>query len=237
MKNGSGRRRGPEEGRPLLHADAMTVLQAQEDERRRVARELHDGAAQTLANLVLRVEVCERLMDVDPPRAKEELGRLKELLRASLRDIRQVIADLRPLAVDEHGLFEALRLYVADFQQRTGMRVDLECVGGPERLLPHVELAAYRLVQECLSNASKHSGAASVAVTVVCSDEELRGEVRDAGRGFDPSQVSRAASRFGLQGMKERLQLLGGWLDVSSAPGQGTSVRFGIPLKGNLEHG
>src|SRR5690606_41973220 len=158
--------------------DALTVTQAQEAERRRVARELHDGAAQTLANLVLRVEICERLMDSDPVRAKEELGRLKELLRASLRDIRQVIADLRPLVVEEQGLFEALRLYASEFQQRSGIAVDLEFDGELTRLDPQVELAAFRLIQECLNNANKHSGASCVKVRVVRRDRELQAEVR-----------------------------------------------------------
>jgi len=217
--------------------DALTVLQAQEDERRRVARELHDGAAQTLANLVLRVEICERLMDTDPVRAKEELGRLKELLRASLRDIRQVIADLRPLVVDESGLFEALRRYVAEFQERTAMTVELQCTGQLGRLEPHVELAGYRLVQECLNNASKHSGAARVQVVVQRTDQELRAEVRDDGRGFDPALVERSGNQFGLQGMRERVHLLGGWLELDAAPGQGTAVRFGIPIKRNFVPG
>jgi len=214
--------------------DALTVIQAQEDERRRVARELHDGAAQTLANLVLRVEICERLMDSDPVRAKEELGRLKELLRASLRDIRQVIADLRPLVVDEKGLAEALRRYVADFQERSGMIVELQCSGVLGRFAPHVELAAYRLVQECLNNANKHSGATRVQVLLERTGRELRAEVRDDGRGFDPQLVERLGSRFGLQGMRERLQLLGGWLHLDSAPGRGTKVRFGIPVEENF---
>ncbi|OUM98231.1 MAG: hypothetical protein BAA04_07130 [Firmicutes bacterium ZCTH02-B6] len=224
-----GAQTGPTVSRPVPSKEAVSVLQAQEEERRRVARELHDGAAQTLANLVLRVEVCERLMDTDPERAKEELRRLKELLRASLRDIRQVIADLRPLVVEEHGLFEALRLYASEFSQRTGMAVDLHFEGELGRLDPQVELAAFRLVQECLNNANKHSGAVNVKIRIVRLDRELQGEVRDDGRGFDP-RLTRPTNRFGLQGMGERLQLLGGWMELESAPGQGTAVRFGIPL-------
>lgn len=224
-----GPQTGPGGARPAPSREARTVLQAQEDERRRVARELHDGAAQTLANLVLRVEVCERLMDTDPDRAREELRRLKELLRTSLRDIRQVIADLRPLVVEEQGLFEALRLYASEFQQRSGIAVDLEFDGELTRLDPQVELAAFRLIQECLNNANKHSGASCVKVRVVRRDRELQAEVRDDGRGFDPHAV-RTGNRFGLQGMRERLHLLGGWMELEAAPGQGTTVHFGIPI-------
>ncbi|MBO8141963.1 MAG: sensor histidine kinase [Firmicutes bacterium] len=215
-------------------ADGKAVLQAQEFERRRIARELHDGAAQTLTNLVLRVEVCERLLATDPDRVRDELRRVKELLRASLRDIRQIIADLRPLVVEESGLEEALRRCAVEFGDRTGIAVRLHFPPSPVPVDSDVKLAVYRSVQECLNNVAKHSGASQASVRIETSDAELRVEVRDDGRGFECQEVQRAGRRFGLRAMRERLSLLGGWLQVDTAPGRGTAVRFGIPLEEHL---
>jgi len=211
------------------------VLRAREEERRKLAREIHDGPAQVLANLVLRVEICQRLLERDPVQAREELARLKELLRGTLHGIREILADLRPLAVEELGFVEAARRYLAEVERRSGLRVRfaLRGDGGALHLDPEAELAAYRLVQESVSNVLKHAGATRVDVTVTVGPRHLGLTVRDNGCGFDPSgiQPGSTGSGFGLAGMQERVELLGGTLKILSRAGVGTTVRIRIPLE------
>ncbi|HEY8552326.1 MAG TPA: sensor histidine kinase [Thermaerobacter sp.] len=207
----------------------LMLLRAQEEERRRLARDIHDGPAQMLANVALRVEVCQRLLAEDPDRARQELERLKTLTRESLHDVRKIIFDLRPMALDDLGLVPALRQYVAGFVDKTGLPVELITRGAVRRLDPAVEIAVYRVVQEALNNVWKHAGARRAVVRVEFAPRRLWAEVTDDGRGFDPT-TARQADHFGLANMEERLAMVGGRLEIHSHPGQGTRVRLDIPL-------
>ena len=207
----------------------LMLLQAQEEERRRLARDIHDGPAQMLANVALRVEVCQRLLEEDPSRVREELERLKGLVRDSLRDVRKIIFDLRPMALDDLGLVPALRQYVAGFEDKTGLRVELVAHGTARRLDPAVEITAYRVIQEALNNVWKHAGAKRAVVRLEFARERLWAEVRDDGQGFDPDAVT-GGDQFGLANMRERVGMLDGRLEIQSEPGRGTRIRFEIPL-------
>lgn len=206
----------------------LSVIRAQEEERRRVAREIHDGPAQLLANVVLRIDVCQRLADQDPARLAGELQQLKELVRVSLQDVRKVIFDLRPMALDDLGLVPALRAYAKEYQARTAIEVDLAAFGADRRFDPAFEVAVFRLVQEALTNVDKHARASKVWVTIEMKGNELRVTVKDNGSGFDVEAVRRAgaSTRFGLHGMAERVALVGGRMEIQSAPGQGTRLQF-----------
>lgn len=208
----------------------MSVIRVQEEERRRVAREIHDGPAQLLANVVLRIDVCLRLLDQDRERLRQELSQLKELVRVSLQDVRKVIFDLRPMALDDLGLVPALRAYVKEYQSRTGVEVDLASFGADRRFDPALEIAAFRTVQEALTNVARHSGASRAQVTVEVRQGELRATVQDNGAGFDPAVEGRREGSFGLTGMAERARVLGGRLEVESQPGQGTRLQFVVPV-------
>lgn len=207
----------------------LMLLRAQEEERRRLARDIHDGPAQMLAQVALRAEVCQRLLADDPDRARQELERLKALTRESLHDVRKIIFDLRPMVLDDLGLVPALRQYVAGFVDRTGLPVELVTRGAIRRLDPAVEIAVYRVVQEALNNVWKHAGATQAVVRLELAPRRLWAEVSDDGRGFDPT-AARPADRFGLANMAERLAMVGGRLEIHSRPGQGTRVRLDIPL-------
>lgn len=221
-------------GLKLRQAMAHSILRAQEEERRRLAREIHDGPAQLLANLVFRLEACERLLAQDPARAQAELAHLRALARQGLQEVRAIIFDLRPPALDEQGLLPALRSLVAGFGERTGLRVEFRAEGPQHRLPPAVAVAAFRFVQEALQNVWKHAAASTVEVAVALLDEEVRLTVRDDGRGFDPAAVE-AGEHYGLIAMRERIEMLAGRLEVESAPGRGTTLRATLPLQPRKE--
>lgn len=211
----------------------LSVIRAQEEERRRVAREIHDGPAQLLANVVLRIDVCQKLYQSDPERLREELGQLKDLVRLSLQDVRKVIFDLRPMALDDLGLVPALRAYLKDFQAKTSVETEFDVFGQERRFAGAFEVALFRLVQESLNNVAKHARAARVWVKIdLRGGREIRLVIRDDGVGFQPgAQPERdAQGRVGLLGMRERTELLGGQMELESAPGQGTRLSFVFPL-------
>ncbi|HYF94099.1 MAG TPA: sensor histidine kinase [Symbiobacteriaceae bacterium] len=211
----------------------LHIIRAQEEERRRLAREIHDGPTQLLNSVVLRIDVCQRFFDSDLQRLKDELQQLKELVRLSLQDVRKIIFDLRPMALDDLGVVPALRTFLKDYQARTGVETDFSVFGNDRRYDPAFEIAIFRIVQEALTNVYKHAGAARVWVKVeTAGGREIKVQVKDDGAGFDPAEVKPgvAGSKFGLVAMRERTELLGGSMEVQSAPGQGTKLNFIFPL-------
>lgn len=207
----------------------LHVIRAQEEERRRLAREIHDGPTQLLNSVVLRIDVCQRFFDSDLPRLRDELQQLKELVRLSLQDVRKIIFDLRPMTLDDLGLVPALRTYLKDYQSKTGIETDLAVFGRDRRYDSVFEVAVFRIVQEALTNVSKHAGATRVWVKVeTTGGREIKVSIRDDGVGFEPSKVQPgvSGSRFGLVAMRERCELLGGTMDIKSTPGHGTRLNF-----------
>jgi two-component system sensor histidine kinase DegS len=213
---------------------AAGIIKAQEEERRRVAREIHDSPAQSLANLVFRLEVCEKLLAAERlPELRGELAELKGLIKGSLQEVRKIIFDLRPMALDDLGLVPALRRYLEGLEEREGLVVNLAVFGHEVRLASAVEVGLFRIIQEALHNVSKHARAASARVTLTYGQEQLLLSVRDDGRGFDLREVERggrAGGHFGLISMRERAELLGGRFEVKSAPGQGTRITLAVPI-------
>jgi signal transduction histidine kinase len=194
-------------------------LRAQEEERGRIARELHDEVGQALTGLILGLEALPG----------ERAQALKELARYTLAEVRRLALDLRPSVLDHLGLQAALERYVREFAERTGIEVDLSLHLG--RPLPkELETVVYRVVQEALTNVARHSGSARASVGVVALAGEVRVFVEDEGKGFDPQGV--APDHQGLQGMRERVELVGGRLLVESAPGEGARVQARLPLEG-----
>jgi two-component system sensor histidine kinase DegS len=207
------------------------IIEAQEEERKRVAREIHDGPAQAMANVVLRAELCERMLDRDLDKVREELRELKDTVRRSLAEVRQIIFDLRPMALDDLGLIPTLRRYLADFQEKTGIDGALVLVGEERRFSAAVELTVFRMVQEALTNVRKHAKASSCRVHMEVKEDIIRVCVEDNGRGFDPRELEnqRGDQNFGILGMKERVNLLRGEISWHSTVGRGTRVVFSIP--------
>jgi two-component system, NarL family, sensor histidine kinase DegS len=211
----------------------LHIIRAQEEERRRLAREIHDGPTQLLNSVVLRIDVCQRFFDSDLQRLKDELQQLKELVRLSLQDVRKIIFDLRPMALDDLGVVPALRTFLKDYQGRTGIEADFSVFGNDRRYDPAFEIAIFRIVQEALTNVYKHASASRVWVKVeTAGGKEIKVQVKDDGTGFDPAEVKPgvAGTKFGLVAMRERTELLGGHMEIHSAPGRGTKLNLIFPL-------
>jgi signal transduction histidine kinase len=202
------------------------VVAAQELERKRLARELHDETGQALTSILLGLKPLEQALADDEGR--DAMAAVRELVVSTLRDVRRLAVELRPSALDDFGLVPALERLIETFREQTGIQVDLESRLGGKRLPSSVETALYRIVQEALTNVVKHSGAGRVSVVLTVKDGSVNALVEDDGRGFDP-----AAARdegLGLVGMRERLALVGGRLRIESGAGKGTTLVAEVPL-------
>lgn len=210
----------------------LRIIQAQEEERKRVSREIHDGPAQSMANVVLRTEIVEKMLKNERVlEAQMELHDLKEMVRISLADVRKIIFDLRPMALDDLGLVPTLQKYIQTVEERTKLTVDLVIFGKEQLLDSSFKAAAFRLVQECLNNVFKHAKAKFVQVKLEFQPETMFIVVKDDGIGFSVKETERVGESFGIMGMKERTQLLEGKMTITSEPGEGTKVVFQIPLQ------
>ncbi len=206
------------------------IIKAQEEERRRVSREIHDGPAQAMANIVFRAEVCERLIDVDVERSKRELGVLREQVRGCLKETRKIIFDLRPMTLDDLGLVPTVRRIVDNIKERQSLFGEVQVIGEERRLDAYVEIGLFRIIQEALNNVEKHAKATQVRVLVEFHRDFIQAVVEDDGKGFD-ADVASGNESFGLMGMRERVNLLKGELTLKSAPGQGTKVAVRVSFK------
>jgi two-component system, NarL family, sensor histidine kinase DegS len=214
------------------HFLGVQVIQAQEEERKRVAREIHDGPAQMMANVALRADICEKMLDRDLDSVRKELQELKKTVRESLIEVRKIIFDLRPMTLDDLGLIPTLRNYLLHFQRNYGIETRLKVIGPERRFQGGLEIALFRAVQEALMNTWKHAQATCVTVKVEITDKRIRVHIQDNGCGFDVERVmsSREQGRFGLLGMQERIQLLNGEIHIHSRPGSGTNIMISLPV-------
>ncbi len=207
------------------------LLTAQEEERARLARELHDEAGQILTAVQLSLDRLAKTLGEANPWAQEQLHRTRELIAQAMEDLRRVISALRPGVLDQLGLIPALRGVAEALLQPLGIHLALEIEGITERLPSEVELILFRIAQEAMHNVARHSGATHVWLRLIHREGELIMEVQDNGRGFDPTAVTveGAGRGLGLAGMRERASLIGGQLEINSQPGQGTTIRVRIP--------
>jgi signal transduction histidine kinase len=202
------------------------VVAAQELERRRLSRELHDETGQTLTSVLLGLQTIGE--EPDSERASAEAKRLRELVTQTLHDVRRLAVELRPKALDDFGLVPALKRLGTGFSEQTGIRVEVESFLGEERLPSEIETALYRIVQESLTNVVKHAHASSVSVLVTRKNGSVIAVIEDDGRGFDAG--AGRDEGLGLVGMEERVALLNGRLQVESREGAGTTVVAEVPL-------
>jgi two-component system sensor histidine kinase DegS len=206
------------------------IVNAQEAERQRLSRQMHDGPAQALSNFILQTEIAMRLLDIDPAQAKEELGNLKTSAMTTFQKVRNFIFELRPMMLDDLGLTPTLKKYADAFKEQAGLDVSLTVTGTERRLEPYLEVMIFRAVQELLGNASRHSQASMVKVKVDLGNDLVRVSVDDNGKGFDPETL-REANNLGLKLIRERAEMLGGNFEIDSAAGSGTRISFSVPAK------
>lgn len=212
----------------------IKIIEAQEEERQKLARDIHDGPAQSMANILIKTEICEKFMDIEQKRSKEELQNLRNIVRETLKDIRKIIYDLRPMSLDDLGLIPTLERYIHNFMKDTGIEVGFNVIGPVEKLESGIEIAIFRIVQESLSNISKHSQGTFAKVSIEYSTTRLNLSIIDNGIGFNIEKINKVGSTtsggFGLMNIRERVELLDGKLQINSSPGEGTRLNLYIPL-------
>jgi two-component system sensor histidine kinase DegS len=218
---------------PWVLALRAQVIQGREEERVRLAREVHDGPAQVLANSLMLLETCYSLaQQSDSDKLVMMLDRMRDATREGLREVRRFIADLRPGRIEEQGLRVALEEYLRGYANAYGVQVNLESEALP-RLPGEVEIVLYRIIQEALQNTHKYARGAAVTVRIVRQNTGLHLSIHDDGPGFDPHEVARRAGRssWGLTSMRERADLIGAQFTVTSRLGHGTDVSVVLQLE------
>jgi two-component system sensor histidine kinase DegS len=208
----------------------LKIIQAQEEERKKLSREIHDGPAQMLANVMMRSDLIERVQrESGPEEAIKEIRNLKGMVRNALYEVRRIIYDLRPMALDDLGLIPTLKKYLQTTEDyNKGIQIEFFNLGQVIRLPAQMEVALFRLVQEAVQNALKHAEAKQIQVKMSIGKEMVTAVVKDDGKGFDMS-IQKEGS-FGLMGMRERVDLLEGAFSINSAPDAGTLVLIQIPF-------
>lgn len=208
------------------------VIKAQEAERQRLSRQMHDGPAQALSNFIVQTEIATRLFDLDASRAKEELNNLKAAAMTTFQKVRVFIFELRPMMLDDLGLYPTIRRYVDAFKEQTGLEVAVNLKGSERRFEPYLEVMVFRALQELMGNASRNNedftGKLQIIVNVIPDDTVIKVAVSDNGKGFDPSTLDES-NGLGLKVIRERVEMLGGYLEIDSSLGQGCRVTFQVP--------
>ena len=208
------------------------LIRAHEDERFRIARELHDEVSQSLTSLMMHLNAAEETASQDLTPVRSALAEIRTVAEGTLEEVRKVIFDLRPTLLDDLGLIPAVRHYAKTLLETAGMEVHFHAAGfGEQRLPPAVETTVFRVAQEAMTNVARHSHAGVVMVSLVLAEGQVQLLVADDGVGFDPAEVlaSPDRRRLGIAGMQERVALLGGTLHITSAPGRGTTVTMVVP--------
>lgn len=221
---------GLETYRERVRLLSRQVLAAQEEERQRIARELHDETAQSLTSLLIGLRMVEK--SATPQELSARIAELRGQTGRTLEEVRKMALDLRPSTLDDLGLAAALQWYTDDLARRSQIDVDFRASGLETRLPDDVEVVVYRIIQEALTNVVKHAGAAHVDVSVRRDDRQVTASVVDNGRGFNLENVRHSRERgLGLFGMQERVGLVGGTFRITSRPGRGTNVAISLPLE------
>ena len=211
-------------------ASVEMLVNAQETERQRLSRQMHDGPAQALSNFILQTEIAMRLMDVDAAQARDELNNLKTSAMGTFQKVRNFIFELRPMMLDDLGLAPTVRRYGDAFKEQAGLDIGVTITGHERRLEPYLEVMLFRAIQELLGNAARHSQANLVKINLDLGEDRIRVSVDDNGKGFDPDSIQQSNS-LGLKLIRERAEMLGGSFEIDSALGKGTRILFAVPAR------
>jgi len=211
-------------------ANVEMLVNAQETERQRLSRQMHDGPAQALSNFILQTEIAMKLFDIDAAQAKDELNSLKTSAMGTFQKVRNFIFELRPMMLDDLGLVPTVKRYSDAFKEQASLDVNVTVTGNEKRLEPYLEVMLFRAIQELLGNAARHSQATQVKVLLDVGDDRVRVSVEDNGKGFDPENVQQGTS-LGLKLIRERAEMLGGNFELDSAVGRGARIAFAVPAR------
>ncbi len=204
------------------------MIQAQESERLRLSRQMHDGPAQALSNFILQTEIAMRLFEVNPDQAREELGNLKTAATTTFQQVREFIFALRPMMLDDLGFLPTVKRYVEALNEQASQDITVRVTGAERRLESYLEVMIFRALQELINNALLHSQATEIKVQIDIAGNDVRTVVDDNGRGFDPGALEEDTG-VGLSLIRERVEMLGGRFEVDSVEGQGTRIIMHVP--------
>lgn len=211
----------------------VMLLEAQEAERQRLSRQMHDGPAQALSNFIVQAEIATRMYEIDPLKAKDELDKLKLSAMNTFQKIRTYIAELRPMSLDDLGLIMTLNKYVSGIREQTGVEINAVLPSSDRRFESHIEVFLFRAIQELLSNALKHNidntSKLKIGINFLVENDAAKVNIRDNGKGFDPVVLKNTAG-LGLKLLQERAALLGGSLKIDSSEDQGSEILLVIPI-------
>ncbi len=209
-------------------AGVAGIINAQEAERQRLSRQMHDGPAQALSNFILQTEIAARLMDIDVNQARTELANLKAAAMGTLQKVRNFIFELRPMMLDDLGLAPTFKRYTETFKEQSGLEVNYHFSGTERRLESFIEVMTFRALQELLGNAARHSQATLIKVHLDMTENFVKMVVDDNGKGFDPDVINQG-NGMGLKLIKDRVEMLGGAFEIDSTIGKGTRITISVP--------
>ncbi len=215
----------------------MWIIESQEAERRRIARDLHDGPAQSLASMIIRLDLIQQLWKEDTRNIYEEIDNVKSMGKETLADIRRIMYDLKPSLFNEDDFSTTLREYLNDYETKYNFNIDFIVMGNHGRYDRSLEIAMFRLLQEAVTNVRKHSGLNHALVKLEDNGSYLSLVIKDEGAGFNLEHVRENKDSYGILGMIERVKLLGGELEIISSPDSGTQVIVRVPIEGEAANG
>lgn len=217
-----------------LNDQGLSILEAQEIERQRIARDLHDTTVQNLTSMVHKAELCIKLIDIDTIRAKLELNTMSNTIKSVINDMRGIIYNLKPMAIEDLGLTVTVQRYANKLMDLNNIDINIEANEEPKKILPVIKLTVFRVIQEACNNILKHADASMIDIKIQYEKDYLKITVKDNGKGFNSEKLlitnSEETSSFGLSIMKERISLLSGSLEIKSEKGKGTSIFIKVPL-------
>ena len=230
LSNGSSATSSSGTGSKSPLASVEMLVNAQETERQRLSRQMHDGPAQALSNFILQTEIAMRLLEIDAGQARDELNSLKTSAMGTFQKVRNFIFELRPMMLDDLGLVPTVRRYTEAFKEQAGLDVSVTVTGTERRIAPYLEVMLFRAIQELLGNTARHGQATQVKVMLDMGEDRVRVSVDDNGKGFDAESVLQGSS-LGLKLIRERSEMLGGSFEIDSSIGKGSRISFSVPAR------
>ena len=210
---------------------SIRIIEAQENEKKRISRDIHDGPAQSLANIIFKAEYASKIIDTSPAKAKREIAELQEDVRNTLKDIRKIIYDLMPMSLDDLGLVPTIKKLISNIMDNATIHIEFDVVQNAIIDNPLTNLMVFRVIQEAFNNIVKHAYCKSAIIRLYISDLDIHLDITDNGKGFDVDKTIQKPLGYGLYNMKERIEIVNGTLDIQSEKNKGTTIRIKIPNK------
>ena len=210
---------------------SIKIIEAQENEKKRISRDIHDGPAQSLANIIFKAEYLSKIIDIAPHKVKKEISELQEDIRDKLKDIRKIIYDLMPMSLDDLGLIPTLNKLISNLTESHPIQIEMRIKNMAPINDSLINLTVFRVVQESFNNIVKHSKCKSALLLINCNDQKIEVEIIDDGIGFDAKGMLVKPRGYGLYNMRERIEMLNGTFTLVSKSGKGTKIKIVIPNK------